>query len=113
MNNLRELRKNKKLPLKAVAQDLDLTIGALSNYEIERREIPLDLLVKFAKYYNVSVDYILGIEKPVQKNDNIELTGLKLEAFKEIDHLSDFELSQAISYLKYLNQGKDNSNDKK
>ncbi|MBQ2863761.1 MAG: helix-turn-helix transcriptional regulator [Clostridia bacterium] len=32
-----------------------------SNYELGQRDIPTDILIKLSAYYNVSVDYILGI----------------------------------------------------
>ena len=34
-----------------------------ARYERGIREIPVSMLIKLAKYYNVSVDYILGISE--------------------------------------------------
>ena len=38
------------------------TQNAISKYEKEQREPRTDLLIKIAKYFGVSMDYILGID---------------------------------------------------
>lgn len=68
---LKGLREDKDLLQKDIAKYLDVTQVAYSCYEIGRRQIPLDALIKLAKYYNVSVDYILGLtdeRKPYPKS---------------------------------------------
>lgn len=35
----------------------------IARYETGENKIPLDYLIKFCKHYNVSADYILGLEK--------------------------------------------------
>lgn len=68
---LKGLREDRDLLQKDIAKFLDVTQVAYSCYEIGRRQIPLDALVKLAKYYNVSVDYILGLtdeRKPYPKS---------------------------------------------
>lgn len=58
--------------LRALREDNDFTqekmakIGCISKKSYERyekgeREIPLDVIVKFAKFYNISLDYIAGL----------------------------------------------------
>lgn len=68
---LKGLREDKDLLQKDIARLLDVTQVAYSCYEIGRRQIPLDDLIILAEYYNVSVDYILGltdIRKPYPKS---------------------------------------------
>lgn len=55
------LRKEKNLSQKQVAMDLDISQALLSHYEKGIRECGLEFLVKVAKYYDVSCDYLLGI----------------------------------------------------
>ena len=39
-----------------------------TNYEQGKREPPFDLIIKLAKFYNVSIDYIAGLtDSPNQK----------------------------------------------
>lgn len=60
MNNLKALRKEKKLNQQKVAMDLNISREALSHYENEKRSLNSATLIMFADYYNVSIDYLLG-----------------------------------------------------
>lgn len=57
---IKDLREDNDKLQKEVAQVLNITQQQYSLYEKEIREIPVDLLIKLANYYNVSVDYILN-----------------------------------------------------
>lgn len=57
---LKELRTEKGLKLKEVADALGLTISAISNYEQGLREPSIEILKKFCDLYDVSADYIIG-----------------------------------------------------
>ena len=56
---IRDLREDRDLTQTQVAQMLNCSQQAYSNYEPGQRDIPTDILIKLAKIYNVSVDYIL------------------------------------------------------
>ena len=56
---LKELRESRKFTQQKVALDLNTNQNTISRYENGEREAGYDLLVKFADYYNVSIDYIL------------------------------------------------------
>ena len=58
---LKELRKEKGLTQKQVAEQLNINSVTYLHYEKQQREPPLSLLAEFAKFYNVTVDYLLGI----------------------------------------------------
>ena len=64
-NRLRELRKQKNKTLREVSEDLHISKTALGNYELGNLGINNDLLNDFAKYYNVSIDYILCHDESV------------------------------------------------
>lgn len=55
---LRELREDNDLTQAEIAKILNISQRAYSHYEIGSREIPLELLIKLADYYSVSLDYI-------------------------------------------------------
>ena len=57
---LKELRKEKGLSQMQVATYCDITEKAYQNYELKTREPRLEILVRIADFYGVSVDYILG-----------------------------------------------------
>lgn len=55
------LRKEKGLSQKQAAAELGISQALLSHYEKGIRECGLDFLVRAAKYYDVSCDYLVGI----------------------------------------------------
>ena len=58
---IRDLREDNDKTQKELARILNCSQQVYSNYELGQRDIPTDILIKLSKYYNVSVDYILGI----------------------------------------------------
>lgn len=58
---LKELREEKGFTQKQFAAILGINSVTYLHYEKEQREPPLSLLADIAKYYNVSVDYLLGL----------------------------------------------------
>lgn len=62
-DRLLTLRNNKNVNQKEVADYLQLTRQAYSRYERGEREPDFETLKKLAKYFNVSIDYLLGINE--------------------------------------------------
>ena len=60
---LRELRKEKGVSQEQVANELGISTSAYSNYEQGIREPSIDMLIKLCKYYNVTSDYLIGINE--------------------------------------------------
>ena len=58
---IRELREDKDLTQKQIAQVLNMSQTGYSQYEIGKNDIPTKILISLAKFYNVSVDYILEL----------------------------------------------------
>lgn len=59
---LRELREENEFTQTQIAEYLKIKQNTYSQYENEKRQLPIDVLIKLAKFYNVSTDYILGLE---------------------------------------------------
>ena len=59
---LNELRTDNDLTQKQVADYLMCNRQVYARYENGIREIPVSMLIKLSKLYNVSCDYILGLE---------------------------------------------------
>lgn len=57
---IRDLREDKDLLQKDIEEYLQCTQACYSNYEIGKRDLPADVLLKLARFYNTSVDYLLG-----------------------------------------------------
>ena len=58
---IRDLREDSDLTQKQVAEYLHIKQNTYSQYENGERQIPIDTLIALAKFYNTSVDYILGL----------------------------------------------------
>ena len=58
---VRELREDSDLLQKDLAEYLCCSQVCYSRYELGLRDIPTEVLIKLAKYYDVSIDYILEI----------------------------------------------------
>ncbi len=67
---IRDLREDKDLKQKDLAEYLNCSQVCYSYYEIGKREIPAEVLIALSKFYGVSVDYLLGLtdeKKPYPK----------------------------------------------
>lgn len=60
---IKELRIDNDIKQEIIAKYLNITQQQYSLYELEKRKMPIDLLIKLAKFYNVTLDYIVGIEQ--------------------------------------------------
>ena len=60
---VRELRETKGITQKVIAEVLQITREQYHLYESGKRELPIKHLIILCKYYGVSADYILGLEK--------------------------------------------------
>ena len=58
---LKDLREDCDIKQIQLAKYLNIKQNTYSQYENGQRQIPLDLLIKLAKYYNTSTDYLLGL----------------------------------------------------
>ena len=61
MYRLKDLREDKDLLQKDVAKILNMSQTGYSKYEVGTNDIPTEVLIKLSYFYNVSVDYILGL----------------------------------------------------
>ena len=58
---LRDLREDRALKQKQLAEYLNIDQATYSRYESGELDIPTQVLIKLSKFYHVSIDYILGI----------------------------------------------------
>lgn len=68
---IRDLREDKDLKQKDVANIIKDTQQHYQLYESGKREMPMHIFIELAKYYNVSLDYIAGLtnqKRPLYDN---------------------------------------------
>lgn len=76
-NRIKNLRIKKSITQTQLAQRLGVTKATISGYEVGARYPSLDMLIKLAQSFNVSTDFLLGIEK-IQSLDVKKLTPKQL-----------------------------------
>lgn len=103
-NRLTELREEKGLNKKEIAKELKLPYTTYLNYENDEREPNSDTLIKIAKYFNVSIDYLLGVSDVRTTDINVRqirnATGL---TEKSIVNIKKFCIDETFGMV-YLNK---------
>lgn len=57
---IRDLREDRDLNQTAVARMLGMSQTGYSKYETGENDVPTAVLIKLARFYNTSIDYLLG-----------------------------------------------------
>lgn len=85
---IRELREKKNLSQQKLGDMVGRSKSVISSYENNIKIPPLSVLVQMAVVFNVSLDYLVGIDK----NEMISIDGLNKQQ-KELVHTVVFELN--------------------
>ncbi|MBR3972001.1 MAG: helix-turn-helix transcriptional regulator [Ruminococcus sp.] len=59
---LRDLREDHDLTQTQLVEKLNMHKTTYTNYEQGKRDLPLSVAIKIAKFYNVTLDYLAEIE---------------------------------------------------
>ena len=81
---LQDLREDRDITRKDLATALNISVSTLGMYEQGRREPNIDMIIKMADYFDVSIDFLVGRSF---KNENNELLLEALHLKNEIDKL--------------------------
>lgn len=65
---IRDLREDRDLKQREVAEYLNCSQQVYSNYELGQRDVPSETLIRLSRLYNVSVDYILSLTDDPKTN---------------------------------------------
>ncbi len=58
---IKDLREDNDITQKEIADYLHIKQNTYSQYENGKRQLPIDMLIALARFYNTSTDYILGL----------------------------------------------------
>lgn len=93
---IKELRKDRHLTLKDVADKLGVTEATAQRYESNAiKTIPYETIIKYAEIFYCSPAYIMGWEESVQDDLNLK---------RETEKMNQEQISRLIEYAKFLNQ---------
>ena len=66
-SRIRDLREDRDLNQTQVAKMLNMSQTGYSKYETGENDIPTEILIKLAEFYNTSIDYLLNqTDNPVR-----------------------------------------------
>ena len=97
------LREEKELTQEELAKNLNIgTRTSISEWENGQEIIPLERLNRYANYFNVSVDYILGLTKTkkyhiVNKELNFQLIGKRIKEIRHKNNLTQESLARELN----------------
>lgn len=100
---LRELRLEKDITQEDLGKALNVSKQTVNNWGNNRRKCDSDTLFKLAKFFDVTVDYLLGInenKKPIE-----DLTEKQKQALRLADQLSDEEFDNIIRLVISMKRG--------
>jgi len=92
-DRLKKLRANKNMLQKQVAQDLNITVQRYSSYENNSRLPEVTIAIKIANYYNVSLDYLFGLDNKTyldKSNLQNQIKELKNELNNRMNKLEEY-----------------------
>ncbi|MBQ8708069.1 MAG: LexA family transcriptional regulator [Succinivibrionaceae bacterium] len=92
--NLKDLRKKRKLSLRSLAENLGCSYGTVNKYEKGSAEPSFEMLNKLANFYGVSVASLLG------ESSEYEILGSKKPVVSFIPLLSASQLLRASTIVK-------------
>lgn len=106
---IKNLREEGELSQLELAKLLNINNSTLSQYEAGNRIPSDDIKIKIAKYFNVSLDYLVGnsdIKNPYDNKepinlDEVEVWFHKTDGYKDLPEEARKELSDYISYLRH------------
>lgn len=97
--NIKICRKKLKLTQVELAEKLNTSHATINRYEKGVNEPTFDTLIKLAKFFNVTTDYLLGFE-PVKKNiPESEFTQEQQQVVELVKKLNSKELEKVYNYL--------------
>lgn len=99
---LKELREKNNLTQKEMGNILNITRGLYSQYEIADKIMPLNHLNILSNYFNISIDYLLGLSTKKQysntKNEmSIQRLSNRLKEFRKERKLTQEKLAQELN----------------
>lgn len=101
---LRELRKSKNMTLKDIANILNVSGSAISQYENGKREMDNASLVIVADFFNVTIDYLLGHTDSPHLAIPSEMRGIGLHFSNGIsmEGLNADQIEDVMNYIDYI-----------
>ncbi len=98
---LKELRNKKKMTLKELSNAVGLSPQVLSRYELGQTQPDFSTLIKLAKFFGVSADYLIGIDvENLIERPPYEITDKQtLDIMKLCKVMTEIQKAQVFGYV--------------
>lgn len=108
-DKLTYLRNSNNLSQAELAKKLNISRSSIGMFESNARIPTTDTLIRYAQFFEVSLDYLLGNERPVEGQDYITINvygsipaGIPIEAIEDITDTEDLSLKEYDKNKTYL-----------
>lgn len=102
MLRLKELREQRRLNQEGLAICLNVSQSTVSAYEVGDRTPDLETIIKIANFFNVSIDYLVGLSDVKQVLKSSDLTSDELDILRTYKQLSFIDKEKVKAYIEGL-----------
>lgn len=112
MNNLKKLRLQRRLTLKELSLEVHITKSVLSYLENEVRPFTQEHMEILSKYFNVSIDYLLGNTNNIKvqtlnvADQDGSVTRIQHELIDATKGLTVEDMKEVCKYIDYIKSKK-------
>lgn len=107
-NRIKEIREEENLSQEEVANILNIKRSTYGHYETEYQIIPINHLINFCEYFNVSIDFIFNLNKQKKikwKATNKKIAGERLKEFRKVNKITQQKLATILNTTKSVISG--------
>lgn len=102
MEMIKTIREEKGLRQEDIANILGLQRSTYTSYEIERDTIPINHLNTLCNYFNISIDYALGLSNKKQYKDSRpdidkRLICIRLKELRRVNKLTQVKIAEVLN----------------
>ena len=108
-DQLKAIRESNNLSISEFANEFHISEELYSSYENGTKQIPLNILINFAKHYNVSIDKIFGLNIEKNQSNTFVTTDKtasdryeKLTKYIRFNQFNDEEIDKLMTFAKFL-----------
>ena len=102
----RDLRISRNIKQQDIAELCGVSAATVGHWENCRRDMRIDCIVKLCRFYNISSDYILGINESMKEADRGDLSADEITLISDFRSVLPEERKMVSAYLKGIKDSK-------
>ena len=103
MNRLKKLRNEKRLTIRELGEETNISYSSISAMENEIRPFTQGNLEILCSFFNVSSDYLLGLSderNPTSAKE--QLSGIQLAFYNQAEELTEAQAKEVLNYIEFV-----------